>query len=81
MIKYQFKTNIPKEEYESFVTKHKLCNLLQSYDWSKIKLNWESIHTGVYNHNELIATGLVLIKKITIEFFNVLHPQRSNTGL
>lgn len=68
MIKYQFKINIPKKEYESFVTKHKFCNLLQSYDWSKIKLNWDSIHTGVYNHSELVATGLVLIKKLPLNF-------------
>ena len=68
MTDYQFKIDILKEEYESFVTKHKLCNLLQSYDWSKVKLNWESIHTGVYNHNELIATGLVLIKKLPMNF-------------
>ena len=37
MNEYRFKTDIPKEEYEQFVQSHQLCNLLQSYDWAKVK--------------------------------------------
>lgn len=37
MNEYRFRTDIPKEEYEQFVQSHQLCNLLQSYDWAKVK--------------------------------------------
>ena len=37
MNEYRFRMDIPKEEYEQFVQSHQLCNLLQSYDWAKVK--------------------------------------------
>ena len=63
---YQFETNIPKDEYDTFVKKHPLCNLLQSYDWANVKNNWDHIYTGVYDHQKLVATGLVLIRKLPL---------------
>ncbi|MDX8418018.1 peptidoglycan bridge formation glycyltransferase FemA/FemB family protein [Absicoccus intestinalis] len=63
---YQFETNIPQDAYDTFVKKHPLCNLLQSYDWAKVKNNWDHIYTGVYDHQELVAAGLVLIKNLPL---------------
>ena len=60
MNEYRFKTDIPKEEYEQFVQSHQLCNLLQSYDWAKVKNNWDHVYAGVYDKNKLAATGLIL---------------------
>lgn len=61
---YDFKMNIKKNEYDAFVKSHEYCNLLQSYDWSKIKNNWDHLYTGVYKEGTLVATGLVLIRKL-----------------
>lgn len=41
---YRFLLDIPKYEYDSFVENSEYCNLLQSYDWAKIKSNWQHIH-------------------------------------
>ncbi|WP_270485873.1 peptidoglycan bridge formation glycyltransferase FemA/FemB family protein, partial [Holdemanella biformis] len=59
---YLFFKNINQEEFDEFVEKHECCNLLQSYNWAKVKKNWDHMYTGVYKDNELVATGLVLIK-------------------
>lgn len=47
---------------------HEYCNLLQSYNWAKVKNNWDHMYTGVYRDNELVATGLVLIKRLPLSF-------------
>ncbi len=66
---YTFTTNIPQSEYDAFVKNHEYCNLLQSYQWAKIKSNWDHIYTGVYNEKkELVAAGLVLIKNLPFKF-------------
>ena len=66
---YTFSTNINREEYDTFVKQHPYCNLLQSYAWASIKQNWDSLYTGVYDeNNKLVATGLVLIKKLPLSF-------------
>lgn len=44
------------------------CNLLQSYNWAKVKSNWDYMYTGVYKDNVLVATGLVLIKRLPLSF-------------
>lgn len=68
MNEYRFRTDIPKEEYEQFVQSHQLCNLLQSYDWAKVKNNWDHVYAGVYDKNKLAATGLILIKPLPFSF-------------
>ena len=68
-MQYTFSTNINREEYDSFVKNHPYCNLLQSYSWASIKQNWDHIYTGIYNeNNQLVASGLVLIKKLPLSF-------------
>lgn len=66
MENYQFLTDVSKEKYDAFVQNHKFCNLLQSYDWSKIKTNWNAMHTGVIQDGNLKAAGLVLIKQLPL---------------
>ena len=65
---YIFKEDIKKEEYDDFITKHKMCNLLQSYDWANIKDNWQHMHVGVYDSNRLAAVALILIKQLPLNF-------------
>lgn len=64
----KFSLNIDKNIYESFVSKHSMCNLLQSYDWAKVKGNWSHLYTGVYCENKLVATSLVLIRHLPLGF-------------
>lgn len=68
MSTYRFELNIPQAEFDAFASKHVLSNLLQSYNWAKIKSNWGSLHTGVYKENELVGTALVLIKQLPAGF-------------
>lgn len=65
---YRFYLNIPKYEYESFVENSKYCNLLQSYDWARIKSNWQHMHVGVYQENTLVGSSLILIKQLPLSF-------------
>ena len=65
---YLFFKNINQEEFDEFVKNHEYCNLLQSYNWAKVKNNWDHMYTGVYRDNELVATGLVLIKRLPLSF-------------
>ena len=68
-MKYTFSTNINQKEYDLFVQNHPYCNLLQSYNWASVKQNWDSIYKGVYNESkELIASGLVLVKRLPFSF-------------
>ena len=60
---YRFLLDIPKYEYDSFVENSEYCNLLQSYDWAKIKSNWQHIHVGVYQEDTLVGVSLILIKQ------------------
>lgn len=66
---YTFTTEITKEEHDSFVEVHEYCNLLQSYNWSKVKDNWKHLIAGVRNESgQLEATSLVLIKPLPLGF-------------
>ena len=66
---YHFEVNIDKKEFNEFVQNHPYCNLLQSYQWADVKENWDHMHTGVYDENhQLVATGLVLIKRLPLGF-------------
>lgn len=69
MSSYTFALDIPREEYSEFVKNHEYCNLLQSYEWAKIKNNWGHLYTGIYNEKkELVAAGLVLIRVLPMGF-------------
>lgn len=68
MSEFTYKNEIPQAEFDAFGSSHPLCNLLQSYNWSKIKSNWGSMHTGVYKDGKLAGVALVLIKQLPFGF-------------
>ena len=72
---YQFKENIPASEHDAFIKTHPLCNLLQSSDWAKVKDNWGHKIVGVYEDKELIASALILIKKLPLNFSMLYIPR------
>ena len=59
--------NVAKEKYESFVKKHKKAHFLQSYAWgefSKKEKNLIPHYVGLMDKNKLVATALLLEKKL-----------------
>ena len=65
----RFETNIPQKEYDRFVQEQPYNHLLQSYNWAKIKNNWDSMTLGLYDDNDqLTATSLVLSKTLPFGF-------------
>lgn len=72
----QFTTNLSREEYDAFVASHPNSNLLQSYDWARVKSNWDHLYTGMKNEEgKLIATALVLIKPLPGGFSMMYIPR------
>lgn len=72
---YNFKENIDAQQHDAFNQTHSLCNLLQSSDWAKVKDNWDHRIVGVYDDDILIASALVLIKKLPMNFTMMYIPR------
>lgn len=71
----EFITSISNEEHDAFVKGHPLCNLLQSSSWAKVKDNWEHEIVGVKEDGKIIASALVLIKKLPLGFTMMYTPR------
>lgn len=65
---YEFLHNVDSREHDEFVSKHPLCNLLQSSKWALIKDNWKHHIIGVKENGELVASALILIKPLPLSF-------------
>ena len=72
---YTFKTNISNETHDNFVMNHPLCSLLQSSSWAKIKDNWDHQIVGIYKNEELVASSLVLIKRLPFHLSMMYIPR------
>ena len=46
-MQYQFIEQVDAKEHDAFVSKHELCNLLQSSSWGLVKENWKHTIVGV----------------------------------
>lgn len=71
----RFEINVDKEKHDLFVKQHPLCNLLQSSSWAKVKENWDSQIVGVYENDELIASALVLMKRLPLNITMMYIPR------
>lgn len=71
----KFVTNIDANEHDSFIQSHPLNNLLQSSSWAKVKDNWESVIVGIKENDKLIASALVLIKHLPLNFTMMYVPR------
>ena len=63
---YSFKI-INKETFLAFQNNHEQTNLLQSYDWYKVK-GWKALHYGFYRNDTLIATAEIMMKSLLFGF-------------
>lgn len=72
----KFITNVTAQAHDEFVKQSPLNHLLQSSTWAKVKDNWSSEIVGVTNDDdELIASSLVLIKKLPLGFTMFYTPR------
>ena len=85
-MQYQFIEQVDAKEHDAFVSKHKLCNLLQSSSWGLVKENWKHTIVGVKYQNQLVASCMILIKPLPLGFSMFYIPRGpvldfSNTAL
>lgn len=64
----EFIKNLSAKEMDAFTTQHELCNLLQSSSWAAIKTNWDNLNVGVKKNGKLVASAMILIKKLPLGF-------------
>lgn len=62
-MEYRFIETMPQLLYDSFVTRHPHCHLLQSSSWAQVKSRWRHYLTGLEDEaGNLVAAGLILIR-------------------
>lgn len=71
----QFIDKVSAKDHDAFVSEHPLCNLLQSSNWAKVKDNWSHEIVGVSVDSKLVASALVLIKKLPLGFTMMYIPR------
>lgn len=63
-----FIENLSAAEHDAFILCHPLCNLLQSSKWGEVKNNWQTFFVGVKESEELIASAMILKKRLPFKF-------------
>ncbi|MDR1568522.1 MAG: aminoacyltransferase [Streptococcaceae bacterium] len=72
----KFQTDINAKTHDDFVKESPLNHLLQSSKWASVKDNWSSRIVGVVdNDGKLIASALVLIKRLPLGFTMLYTPR------
>lgn len=61
---YVFHEQISSAKMDAFVMASGQNSLFQCSDWAKMKANWQSMRTGVYEEDHLVASALILIRKL-----------------
>lgn len=61
---YRFERHIDPSVSDAFVIRSDQNTLFQCSFWAKIKSNWDSVLTGVYDDEQLVATALILVRKL-----------------
>ncbi len=61
---YQFITSLTKESLDSFVMENTQNSLFQCSKWADVKNNWDHLYVGVKKDDSLVATAMVLIRKL-----------------
>lgn len=63
-MKYVFKDNIKKEDYDDFVKNFPSTTFMQTSSWSFVKTAWESSFVGMYDNEELVCVAMILKRKL-----------------
>ena len=70
-----FKDNLNETTFNEFTYNHTVGTFFQSSNWAKVKLEWTPIYTGVYDNDKLIATSMVLKRKIVLNYSLLYVPR------
>ena len=63
-MKYVFKDNIKKEDYDNFVKNFPSTTFMQTSSWSLVKIAWESSFVGMYDNEKLVCAAMILKRKL-----------------
>lgn len=61
---YHFKTGIKDTEFNAFVEKHPLGNMMQTSKWGELKKEWKHELCGLYKDEELVGSALLLFRPL-----------------
>ncbi len=65
-MKYIFKSNINKDEFDLFVKSFDSTNFMQISPWANIKSSWNSDLVGMYENEKLVCSALILKRKLLL---------------
>ncbi len=65
---YTFKDRINIDEYKKFYEQYSKAPIMQDYAWTIVKDNWDSTICGLYKDDTLVATALILIKRLPFNY-------------
>lgn len=66
-MKYTFLPDVPRPEYDAFVSNHPGLNLLQTSAWAEVKTDWQHHLTGLVDKTgRLVAAALVLVRRLPL---------------
>jgi len=71
----KFIDNVDPQKHDAFMKAHPLCNLLQTSKWAQVKDNWQHSIIGVEDHGTLVASAMVLMKKLPLNFTMMYIPR------
>lgn len=63
-MKYVFKDNIKKEDYDNFVKNFPSTTFMQTSSWSLVKTAWGSSFVGMYDNEKLVCAAMILKRKL-----------------
>lgn len=63
---YHFKAGIDNIEFDEFVEKHQLGNMMQTSKWGELKKEWKHELCGLYKDGELVGSALVLFRPLPL---------------
>lgn len=72
---YTFKTDIDRLEYDEFVAHQNIVSIMQESAWGKVKNNWTNVLSGLYKDDVLVATALILIRKLAFNMTLIYVPR------
>lgn len=63
-MKYEFKSNISKKEYNDFVINFPSTSFMQTSSWSEVKSAWSNDFVGMYQNKKLVCAAMILKRNL-----------------
>lgn len=74
-MKFTFKTNIDKKEYDNFVVDFPSTTFMQVSSWGDVKTSWKSDLVGLYCDDSLVAVAQILKRKLFLKKYLFYVPR------